>query len=66
MEFNFFISDTLLPPDALIEWFQHVTQIVLTLDNQKNAIQSETVSHFRLEFLAASSQFDQASTSSSA
>ena len=38
MDFVFFAGDTLLPPDAPIGWFKYVTQIVLTLDNQKNAI----------------------------
>ena len=43
----------LLLADFPIEHFQHVTQIVLTLDNQKNAIQGESVSHFRSELAAA-------------
>ena len=38
-----------LPPDAPIWWFKYVTQIVLTLDNQKNSIPGETVSHSRSE-----------------
>ena len=41
------------PDDASIWWFEHVTQIVLNLDNQKNAIRGETVSHFRFECPAA-------------
>ena len=45
--FMSFVGNTLLPPDAPINQFQHVTQIVLTLDNQKTAIQGETVSNFR-------------------
>ena len=49
MYFVFFDGDTLLHPDASIGWFENVTQTVLTLDNQKNAIRGETVSHFRLE-----------------
>ena len=65
MDFLFFAGDTLLPQDALIGWFEHVTQIVLTLDNQKNAIRGETVSHFRSE-CQPPAQFEQGSTSSSA
>ena len=53
MDFVFFVRYTLLPPDASIGWFEHITQIVLALDNQKNAIQGETVSHFRSECPAA-------------
>ena len=47
MDFVFFAGDNLPPPDAPIGWFEHVTQIVLTLDNQKNSIRGETVSYFR-------------------
>ena len=43
----------LLLADVPIEHFQNVTQIVLTLDNQKNAIQGESVSHFLSESAAA-------------
>ena len=53
MEFVFFSDDTPLPPDDPIEWSHHITQIFLTLDNQKNAIRGETISHFRLECLSA-------------
>ena len=53
MDFLFFAGDTLLPHDAPIRWFEHVNQIVLTLDNQKNDIRCETVSHFRSECPAA-------------
>ena len=53
IDFVFFAGDTLLPPNAPIGWFEHVTQIVLTLDNQKNAIRGETVSNFRSECPAA-------------
>ena len=53
LEFVFFIGEYLLPTDALIKQFQYVTQIVLTLYNQKSAIQGETVSHLRSEFPAA-------------
>ena len=53
MDFVFLARDTLLPPDAPIGWFEHVTQIFLTLDNHKNAIQGETVFHFRSECPAA-------------
>ena len=53
MDFVFFVGDRLLPADAPIEQFQHATQIVLTLDNQKNAIRGESVSHFRSESAAA-------------
>ena len=35
-----------------IEHFQYSTQIVLTLDNQNNAIKGETISHFRSEYPA--------------
>ena len=38
MDFVFFAGDNLLPPDAPIGWFEHVTQIVLTLDKQKKEI----------------------------
>ena len=44
---------TPLPPYTPIGWSEHVTQIVLTLDNQKSAIRGETVSHFISECLAA-------------
>ena len=47
IDFLFFAGDTLLPQDAPIRWFEHVNQIVLTLDNQNNAIRGETVSQFR-------------------
>ena len=53
MDFFFSAGDTRLPPDALIGWFEHVNQIFLTLDNQKNVIRGETVSHFRSECPAA-------------
>ena len=36
--FVFFVGDRLLLYDAPIEHFHHATQIVLTQDNQKNAI----------------------------
>ena len=49
----FFIGDHLIPADAPIEQFQHATQIVLTLDNQRNSIRGETISNFRSESLAA-------------
>ena len=38
LEFVFFIREYLLPADAPIDKFQHVTQIILTLDNHNNAI----------------------------
>ena len=47
MDFVFFVGDQIFPADALIEQFQHATEIVLTLDNQKNAIRGESVSYFR-------------------
>ena len=47
LEFVFFIGDHLIPANAPVKDFQHATQIVLTLDNHKNAIRGETVSHFR-------------------
>ena len=43
----FFVNNTLLSPYASIGSFQHTTQIVITLDNQKNAIRGETASNFR-------------------
>ena len=46
MDFVFFVGDRLLPADAPIEHFQHTTQIVLTLDKQKNSIRVESVSYF--------------------
>ena len=46
LEFVFFVGDTLLSPDAPIGSFQHATQIVITLKNQKNSIRGDTVSHF--------------------
>ena len=49
LDFVFFVGDILLPVDAPIENFHQATQIVLTLDNQKNFIRGETVSHFRSE-----------------
>ena len=47
MDFVFFVGDFLLPGDAPAEHFHQATQIFITLDNQKNAICGETVSHFR-------------------
>ena len=47
IEFVFFVGDFLLPGDAPAEHFRRATQIVLTLDNQKNAIRAKNVSHFR-------------------
>ena len=47
LEFVFFVRDHLLPADALIDHFQHATQIFLTLDNQNNAIRGDTFSYFR-------------------
>ena len=47
VDFVIFSGDTLLPKNSPIGYFGHVTQIVLTLDNQKNAILGETISHFR-------------------
>ena len=55
MDFVFFVGDRLLPADALIEQFQHATQIVLNLDNQKNVIRRESVSHFGSESAVACS-----------
>ena len=49
MDFVFFAGYTFLPTNAPIGWFEHVTQIVLTLNNQKDAIRGDTVSHFRSE-----------------
>ena len=49
LDFFFFIGDQIVPVDAPIEHFQNITQIVLTLDNQKNTIRGDTVSHFLSE-----------------
>ena len=46
VDFFFFGGGQLLPDDAPIEHFQLDTQIILTLDNQKNVIRVELVSHF--------------------
>ena len=46
LEFVFFVGDRLLPADASIEHLYHDNHIFFTLDNQKNAIQGESVSHF--------------------
>ena len=46
MDSVFFVVDRLLPANSPIKHYQHAIQIVLTLDNQKNAIQGESVSHF--------------------
>ena len=54
LDFVFFVRTTPSPPtDDLIEHFQYTIQIVLTLDNQENAIQGKTIYHFRSESLAA-------------
>ena len=53
MDFVFFVGDRLLPANAPTEQFQNTNQIVLTLDNQKNAIIGESVLHFRSESAAA-------------
>ena len=39
LEFVFLVRDYLLFTEVLIKQFQHITQIVLTLDNYKNSIQ---------------------------
>ena len=39
MDLIFFVGGRLLSADAPIEHFQNATQIFLTLDNQKNAIE---------------------------
>ena len=46
MDFVFFVGDFLFPGDAPNNNFRHATQIITTLDNQKNSIQGETVSYF--------------------
>ena len=53
LEFVFFVGDQLPPVDAPIEHFQYATQIFLALEDQKNAIRGETISHFRSESPAA-------------
>ena len=52
-ELFFFMWDQLLTYDVPIKWLQHVTQIVLALDNQKNIIRGELVPHFRFESAAS-------------
>ena len=47
MDFVFFVGDFLLPGDAPADHFCHATQIVITLNNQKNSICGETAYHFR-------------------
>ena len=42
LEFFFFVEVWLLPSDYQINYFQHVTHIFLTMDNQKNKIRGET------------------------
>ena len=53
MEFLFFVVEFLLPGDAPADHFCYATQNLLTLNNQKNAIRSETVSHLQSESAAA-------------
>ena len=53
LEFMLFVGHHILPADFPTEHLQNATQIVLTLDNQKNAIRGKTVSHFRSESPAA-------------
>ena len=53
LDYVFFIGDRLHPVDAYNEYLQHINQIVLTLNNQKNVIRGESVSHFRSESAAA-------------
>ena len=53
MDLMFFVGDFLLPRDAPAEHFRRTTQIVLTLDNHKNSIRGENVSHFRSKSAAA-------------
>ena len=53
MDILFFVGDRLLLDNAPIEHFQHAIQILLTLVNQKNAIQGESVLHFQSESAAA-------------
>ena len=55
VDFVFFVRDFLLPGDAPAEHFRQATQIVIALDNQKNTIRGETVSHFQSESAAACS-----------
>ena len=54
IDFMFFVGGQLLPDDALIDWFQHVTHIVFNLDKQKSEVRSESVLHFRSKSVAAS------------
>ena len=53
IDLMFSVGDFLLPRDTPAEHFSRATQIVLTLDNQKNSIRGETVSHFRSKSAAA-------------
>ena len=55
VDFMFFVRDFLLPGDALPITSAMLTHIVIIIDNQKNAICGETVSHFRYESAAACS-----------
>ena len=49
MDLFFFVGKGLLSDDSPIEHFHHATQIVLTLENEKNVIRGESVSHFQSE-----------------
>ena len=53
LDFLFLFWDLLLTDDVPINYFQHVTHIVLTLDNKKNSVSEESVSHFRYDYAAA-------------
>ena len=46
LDFFLLVGDQLLPVYAYIDYFQHITQIFLTLDNQKNVIRWKYASHF--------------------
>ena len=48
-----FIGYNLLPVDAPIEHFYQANYIVIILDNQKNTIRGETISHFQSYSTAA-------------
>ena len=53
MDIVLFVGDFLLLGDAPANQFCQAIQTVITLDNKKNAICGETVSHFRSESAAA-------------
>ena len=53
LDFFFFVGERLLPADTLIEYFMNATPIIVTMDNQKNTIRGEYVSHLQFDLEAA-------------